>query len=41
MILALCERWHCPPSAVLAEPGSSLRYVLIAGLGNSPEGGDA
>lgn len=39
MIITLCERFGCLPSALLAEDVSLLRYLKILSYG-SPEGGD-
>lgn len=33
MILALCDRFHCLPSAVRAEDASLLRLVRLEALG--------
>lgn len=35
MILGLCERFGCLPSALLAEPAELLRWVAIEDLGGS------
>jgi hypothetical protein len=39
MILGLCERFGCLPSALLAEDASLLRMVRVEALGRR-EGGD-
>lgn len=37
MILALCDRFHCLPSALLAESTDLIRMIRIADLGKIPE----
>lgn len=40
MILNLCERFHCLPSALLEEDMELLRLLEIRDLGLPPEGRD-
>lgn len=37
MVDAMCRRWHCTPSAALAEPASSLRLLEVLSLGLPPQ----
>jgi hypothetical protein len=37
MVDALCRRWHCTPSAALAEPASALRMIDVLNLGTPPQ----
>jgi hypothetical protein len=36
-VLAICDRFHCLPSQVLAEPASILRLLKIEALGTPPQ----
>lgn len=42
MVLGLCERFGCLPSALLAEDAELLRWLKVAALGRpaEPAGGD-
>lgn len=37
MIVSLCERFGCLPSALLAEDAELLRLVTLAGMARAPE----
>lgn len=39
LIVDLCERFHCLPSALLAEDASFLRDVHLADIARDVEGG--
>jgi hypothetical protein len=39
MILGLCERFHCLPSALMAEDSSLLSLVAIEDMGRPPRDG--
>ena len=42
MVIGLADRWHCPPSAVLAQDARVLRLLDVRRLGHreDEEGGD-
>ena len=40
MIIGLCQRFHCLPSQLLAEPADLLRMVEIFDLAHPPEADD-
>lgn len=45
-MIGLADRWHCPPSQVMAEPARVLRMLQVYQLGHreeddeEPEGGE-
>jgi hypothetical protein len=39
-VIGLCDRWHCPPSQVLAEDARVLRLLDIYRQGHREDGED-